>query len=68
MASTTNSNDTPSEQPWYSAYPAPRSENQTITAAAVLELLKAGSPSEQRFVLVDVRRADFEVREPIQRH
>jgi arsenical-resistance protein 2 len=61
--------------PWYAAYPAPKSEVVTISREEVLFLLRAAvaaSPDEENqhqqqgqgkkrdFVLVDLRRNDFE--------
>ncbi|KAK6517484.1 hypothetical protein TWF281_004136 [Arthrobotrys megalospora] len=48
--------------PWYSGYPAPRSNTPNkITCGEVLELLKAADISEAKdFVLIDVRRNDYE--------
>ncbi|KAL2269211.1 hypothetical protein VTJ83DRAFT_4057 [Remersonia thermophila] len=59
------------QQPWYAAYPAPKSEVVTISRDEVLSLLKtaasssASSSSESAqgkrdFVLIDLRRNDFE--------
>ena len=50
------------EQPWYAAYPAARSEPTAITRHEVLRLLKAESTVESTFVLVDLRRTDYEAR------
>ncbi|KAF3309149.1 hypothetical protein TWF173_011381 [Orbilia oligospora] len=48
--------------PWYSAYPAPRSDTPNkITCEEVLELLNGVDVSgAQDFVLIDVRRNDYE--------
>ncbi|KAL1844205.1 hypothetical protein VTJ49DRAFT_3861 [Mycothermus thermophilus] len=58
------SEPTAPSQPWYAAYPAPKSEVVTISRDEVLALLKsaaASSPEKKRdFVLVDLRRNDFE--------
>lgn len=49
------------EKPWHAAYPAPRSEVQWITRQEVLQLLKSEAQSSRKsFVLVDLRRTDFE--------
>lgn len=50
--------------PWYAAYPAPKSEVVTISREEVLELLKSTPPEKRDFVLVDLRRNDFEVSQP----
>ncbi|KAK4151152.1 Rhodanese-like domain-containing protein [Chaetomidium leptoderma] len=46
--------------PWYAAYPAPKSEVVTISREEVLEMLKAAPVDKRDFVLVDLRRNDFE--------
>ncbi|KAK4138980.1 Rhodanese-like protein [Trichocladium antarcticum] len=66
MASTapTNPNDTPAAAaaaaPWHAAYPAPTSEAATISREQVLAMLKASPIGSRDFVLVDLRRNDFE--------
>lgn len=47
--------------PWYAAYPAPKSEVVTISRDEVLGMLKATPVDKRDFVLVDLRRNDFEV-------
>jgi len=49
-----------SDQPWYAAYPPPRSEPQPIDRREVLRLLKSDTAQRENFVLVDLRRNDFE--------
>jgi arsenical-resistance protein 2 len=56
---TTDPTTTPA--PWYAAYPAPKSEVVTIPREEVLELLKTTPLEKRDFVLVDLRRNDFEV-------
>ncbi|KAK4247912.1 Rhodanese-like domain-containing protein [Corynascus novoguineensis] len=46
--------------PWYAAYPAPKSEVVTISREEVLDLLKSTPLEKRDFVLVDLRRNDFE--------
>jgi arsenical-resistance protein 2 len=53
---------TPAPAPWYAAYPAPKSEVVTISREEVLAMLKATPVEKRDFVLVDLRRNDFEVR------
>ncbi|KAF4546795.1 Rhodanese-like protein [Lasiodiplodia theobromae] len=49
------------ETPWYAAYPEPRSTDlKRITREELLRRMKNGEKSGQKFVLVDVRRTDFE--------
>lgn len=54
---------TAAPEPWYAAYPAPKSEVVTISREEVLELLKTTPLEKRDFVLVDLRRNDFEVRD-----
>ncbi|KAK3307857.1 Rhodanese-like domain-containing protein [Chaetomium strumarium] len=49
-----------SEAPWYAAYPAPKSEVATISREEVLEMLKTTPLEKRDFILVDLRRNDFE--------
>ncbi|KAL2021836.1 hypothetical protein VTK56DRAFT_6610 [Thermocarpiscus australiensis] len=46
--------------PWYAAYPAPESETSFIPRGQVLEMLKTSPLGSRDFVLVDLRRNDFE--------
>ncbi|KAK5162677.1 uncharacterized protein LTR77_011251 [Saxophila tyrrhenica] len=48
------------EQPWYAAYPPARSEPQAISRHDVLQLLKSETTADSAFVLVDLRRTDYE--------
>jgi arsenical-resistance protein 2 len=53
-----------SAAPWHAAYPAPEAEPVDISREDVLELLKASNDetgSGKNFVLVDLRRTDYEV-------
>ena len=59
--STTGSAAAPAPAPWYAAYPAPKSEIATIPREEVLAMLKATPVDKRDFVLVDLRRNDFEV-------
>lgn len=47
--------------PWYAAFPAPQSPAVTISREEVLDMLKAAPLGKRDFVLVDLRRNDFEV-------
>lgn len=49
------------EQPWYDAYPEAQSKPDPISRSKVLELLQH-SNDDETFVLVDLRRTDYEVR------
>jgi len=55
--------DAPNPPPWYAAYPAPSNQSPaSITREQVLDMLKEKNGTVQRdFVLVDLRRADYEV-------
>lgn len=48
------------EPPWYAAYPKARSEPTSISRDDVLRLLKSDTALEKDFVLIDLRREDFE--------
>lgn len=48
------------EQPWYAAFPKARSEPQFIGPQAVLQLLKSDTSPGQNYVIVDLRRTDYE--------
>ncbi|KAJ5678671.1 Rhodanese-like domain-containing protein [Penicillium macrosclerotiorum] len=52
--------ETPKEAPWYDAYPAPESVAPSLPRHELLEWFQAGRKPGQDFVLVDVRRTDFE--------
>ncbi|KAL2258378.1 hypothetical protein VTK26DRAFT_8326 [Humicola hyalothermophila] len=46
---------------WYEAFPAPKSEAATISREEVLAMIKAAPVGSSRdFVLIDLRRNDFE--------
>jgi hypothetical protein len=49
-----------SEKHWYDVYPSPNSKPDIITRAETLRLLETATPGKD-FILVDVRRTDFEV-------
>jgi hypothetical protein len=49
------------ELPWHAVYPQPQSQPQSISRDEVLQLLKSNTTPKKDFVLVDVRRTDFEV-------
>ena len=59
-AESTNPSDAPAA-PWYAAYPAPKSEAATVSREEVLAMLKVSPLGSRDFVLVDLRRNDFEV-------
>lgn len=59
---------TSGEVPWHAAYPEPRTKNlPKITREELLDRMKRGEKSGKDFVLVDVRRTDFEVLAPASR-
>lgn len=49
------------ETPWHASYPAPQTVAASIPRQKVLEWLQGGKRVGQDFVLVDLRRTDFEV-------
>lgn len=52
------------QQPWYTAFPEPLSKAEPITAVETLGMLKSSSAhsgSTPRFILIDLRRLDYEV-------
>lgn len=61
MAATNQKPSEAADAPWYAAYPAPKSEAATISREEVLAMLKAAPLGSRDFVLVDLRRNDFEV-------
>lgn len=50
------------EKPWHAAYPAPKNTAASVTREVVLSWIQNGKTAGQDFVLVDLRRTDFEVR------
>jgi arsenical-resistance protein 2 len=50
------------EKPWYAAYPAPKVAASVITRETVLSWMLKGKVGGKDFVLVDLRRMDYEVR------
>ena len=61
MAATGNLINGVSEEPWYAAYPAAKSEAKSIKPSDVLQMLKSDAEHMKDFVLVDLRRVDYEV-------
>ena len=50
------------EKPWHAAFPKPSSTASLISREELLGLMKEGKIAGKDFVLVDLRRTDFEVR------
>jgi arsenical-resistance protein 2 len=48
------------QQPWHAAFPAPVSKAAFVTREETLQLFSSKTPGKD-FILVDVRRTDFEV-------
>ncbi|OJJ67597.1 hypothetical protein ASPBRDRAFT_58702 [Aspergillus brasiliensis CBS 101740] len=46
--------------PWHAAYPAPRSAATGIRREEVLQWFRSGKQAGRDFILVDLRRTDFE--------
>jgi arsenical-resistance protein 2 len=55
----TNTEDPP--KPWYAAYPAPQITASSVTRETLLSWMKEGKRAGKDFVLVDLRRTDYEV-------
>jgi arsenical-resistance protein 2 len=53
--------NTPREVPWHAAYPAPKSVAASLPRHKLLQWFHDGKKAGKDFVLVDVRRTDFEV-------
>ena len=51
------------EQPWHSAFPTPSFDSKRITAAELAAIMKEKVAGKD-YIIVDVRRVDFEVRRP----
>lgn len=47
--------------PWHAAYPAPQSTPAALPREELLQWFREGKQAGKDFVLVDVRRTDFEV-------
>lgn len=47
--------------PWHTAYPAPKSTPDALPRQNLLQWFREGKQAGRDFVLVDVRRTDFEV-------
>lgn len=50
------------ELPWHAAYPAPRGAAPSISREELLQWIREGKQAGKDFVLVDLRRTDYEVR------
>ncbi len=62
-AASPDQNKTAPPPPWHAAYPAPSNPDPpAITGAELLERVQQGQRPGKDFVLVDLRRADHEVR------
>jgi hypothetical protein len=48
-------------KPWHAAYPASRNAASWVTRQTLLSWMKKGKVAGKDFVLVDLRRTDFEV-------
>ncbi|KAJ5647629.1 arsenate reductase (Arc2) [Penicillium lividum] len=56
MSTSNSATDTPA-QPWHAAYPTPKSTAPAVSRVEVLKWLQEG---RKDFILVDLRRSDFE--------
>ncbi|KAL4892741.1 Rhodanese-like domain-containing protein [Aspergillus ambiguus] len=52
--------DSTQEKPWHAAFPAPRNTAASITREEVLQWMREGKQAGKDYVLVDLRRNDFE--------
>lgn len=52
---------TPAEAPWYAAYPPPRTTAASLSRGKLLQWLQNKKQPGRDFILVDLRRTDFEV-------
>jgi arsenical-resistance protein 2 len=50
-----------SEAPWHAAFPAPKSTAPCILREEFLQWIREGKQAGKDFVLVDLRRTDYEV-------
>lgn len=50
-----------SPPPWHAAYPAPKATPDALSRQELLQWFREGKQAGRDFVLVDVRRTDFEV-------
>lgn len=50
-----------SEAPWHAAFPAPKSVAPSISREEFLQWIREGKQAGKDFVLVDLRRNDYEV-------
>ncbi|PGH14079.1 hypothetical protein AJ80_06083 [Polytolypa hystricis UAMH7299] len=48
------------EVPWHASFPAPKTKAAIITRSEVLPWLESGTKDTTDFVLIDLRRADYE--------
>ena len=56
---------TTTETPWHAVYPSPRNSSPaSISRTELLHLFRTGKQPGTDFVLVDLRRTDYEVCEP----
>lgn len=50
------------EAPWYAAYPPPKNTNPaSITRSEILQWFQDGKKNGKDFLLIDLRRTDYEV-------
>lgn len=49
------------ELPWHAAYPAPRGAAPSISREELLQWIREGKQAGKDFLLVDLRRTDYEV-------
>ena len=50
------------DTPWHAAYPAPKSKAASLSRQELLQWFRDGKQAGKDFILIDVRRTDYEVR------
>ena len=59
--SSSTSKDVLAESPWYAAYPSPKTAPASVHISELCQWLKDGKKAGKDFLLIDLRRNDFEV-------
>ena len=62
MASQQQAPDAPAKpSPWHAIFPTPKAQLPSITPEALAELIRSDRVPGKDYIVVDVRRTDFEV-------
>lgn len=68
VPSTTTADNVPAELPWHAALPAPRSTPSKMTCDELAQWIRGqDGQNKKEWLVVDVRRTDFEVSVEFQR-